>query len=293
MKVSFRNESRRALGRAKAELDAMQQDRLKYAALELRMAMEALTYDRANAYKAEIPPNEYETWQPRKVMQLLLEIDPNADKNSTIRIGAEDEHGKPADNMQTLGSEEVLNLKTIKKYYDALGSYLHMPILKKINNDSHHDFDKLRAKCDEIYFEVEKALSSSVFNSTIGDFASISCMRCGEMIRRRLPLGVKSVDAKCFKCGASYEVLDEGDDNSKWFPEKQKVDCPTESCDAILGIWKDDIKAGSRFKCDDCGEEFIIGLTIFKMMRNNQFQSPIFCRSKVDAHKNYKKVISR
>lgn len=103
MNVSFRNEARRALERAKAELETMRQDRLKYAALELRMAMEALTYDRANAYKAEIPPSEYEAWQPRKVMLLLLDIDPDADKNSAISVGAEKEPGKPAKDMNFLG----------------------------------------------------------------------------------------------------------------------------------------------------------------------------------------------
>ncbi len=53
MNVNFRNEARKALGRAKFELDTKQQDRLIYAALELRMAMEALAYDRAHAYKAK------------------------------------------------------------------------------------------------------------------------------------------------------------------------------------------------------------------------------------------------
>ena len=51
------------------------------------MAMEALTYDRALAYKDEFPPDEYETWQPIKVMSVLLEIDPTTDKNSSISFG--------------------------------------------------------------------------------------------------------------------------------------------------------------------------------------------------------------
>jgi hypothetical protein len=73
--TDYRNDARRELARAKDELASAGDERLKYAALELRMAMESLTYDRALAYKDEFPPAEYQAWQPRKVMALLLEID--------------------------------------------------------------------------------------------------------------------------------------------------------------------------------------------------------------------------
>ena len=85
----YRGEARTLLELARRELDSGDDIRLRYAALNLRLAMEAITYDRAYAYRAEIPPQEYETWQPKKVLQLLLEIDPNVDKDSTIRFGLE------------------------------------------------------------------------------------------------------------------------------------------------------------------------------------------------------------
>lgn len=63
---NFRQSAREAIVRAKEELATGNLHRLRYAALELRDAMEALTYDRALAFKDEIPPEEYKTWQPRK-----------------------------------------------------------------------------------------------------------------------------------------------------------------------------------------------------------------------------------
>ena len=74
MDMNYRNEARLRRDAAKHELATGDDTRLRYAALELRMSMEALTYDRALAFKAEFPPNEYETWQPKKVMFVLLEI---------------------------------------------------------------------------------------------------------------------------------------------------------------------------------------------------------------------------
>ena len=84
---THRSRARSALASAQSELASNEDQRLKYAALELRMAIESVTYDRALAYKSEFPPHEYETWQPKKVMSVLLQIDSTADLNSTLSFG--------------------------------------------------------------------------------------------------------------------------------------------------------------------------------------------------------------
>ncbi|KDU94704.1 hypothetical protein GLUCORHAEAF1_12320 [Komagataeibacter rhaeticus AF1] len=58
------------LARARDELTSVADERLKYAALELCMALESLTYYRAVTYRDECPPSGYETWQPRKMMAI-------------------------------------------------------------------------------------------------------------------------------------------------------------------------------------------------------------------------------
>ena len=84
--------ARKSLARAKTELAS---NRTRYAALELRDAMEALTYDRALAWANDLPPEEYKTWQPRKLMSALLEIDPSIGMSATLAVGIETEYGKP------------------------------------------------------------------------------------------------------------------------------------------------------------------------------------------------------
>jgi hypothetical protein len=91
---------------AEDELASADDERLKYAALELRMAMESLTYDRALAYKEGFPPAEYQSWQPRKVMALLLEIDLNADKDSSLAFGIEPALGVTPDEMPSVFNRE-------------------------------------------------------------------------------------------------------------------------------------------------------------------------------------------
>jgi len=265
LKINFREKARSSLTKANNELASQDASRLKYVALELRMAIEAITYDRAQAYKDEIPPDEYKTWQPRKLMQLLLDIDPDTDKNSGIGIGLEKTPGVPAEETTYLGTENVFNFKSIKDHYDALGSFLHMPTLKQFDENKAHDSSKLRARCEKIIEALEAALSSPVFNITIGSFSEIPCMRCDAKVRRRLALSGDDAVAKCFKCGAEYKIT--GTHSSKpgmWEALYEEIDCPTIDCDSKIRIWKDKVKEGSQLTCEHCEESFYIGYGVFK-----------------------------
>lgn len=262
-KANFRQEARLALHRGRAELETGDDQRLKYAALELRMAMEALTYDRLQAFKAEIPPKEYETWQPRKVMLMLLEIDPNVDKGCTLSMGRE-EYGVPTKHMKVVGTEDVLDLASLKKHYDALGAHLHMPTLKQIEQGPPFDPQRLRARCEKIAAVIEKVLSSSVFNITLGSFAELPCQRCGTTIRKRIPVGLKVIKAKCFECGAPYVITDKGTGQTLWKVLQEKIHCPTDNCDAKIGVWRDEIKPGTWWTCHECGETYEITLGVKK-----------------------------
>lgn len=87
MRMDYRDTARHALARAKTELASGDPDRLVYAALEIRKAMEAVTYGRAKSYEDEIPKVQYRTWQPRKIVEYLTKIDPKAVIGSSVAVG--------------------------------------------------------------------------------------------------------------------------------------------------------------------------------------------------------------
>ena len=154
--------ARESLARAKAELASGEPIRVRYAALELRFAMEAVTYDRATAFKKEIPPKEYATWQPRKLMKMLVDIDPGIGASSTIRIGFQDDIGTPAppERMRTMGTDVVFTLGDLKSHYDAIGNHLHVPSLANVQAGNIPDDEQLRARCETIAGLLERVLSS-------------------------------------------------------------------------------------------------------------------------------------
>ena len=249
---NYRNDARNHLKRFGEVFDRKDNDRLKYAALELRMAMESLTYDRALAYKDEFPPNEYETWQPRKVMAVLLDIDPKADRDRSLRFGAEEEYGAPAPAMKSLGSETVLNMATLKKHYDALGSYLHVQSMKQVRAGKPLDFDKIRSRCETIAGIVKEVLASPVYNMTLGSFSTLPCTECGKPVRKRLPHGQSEVHAECYECDAAYTLVDRGNDQVEWKPDQEEVECGNNGCEGKNIVWRRQIVIGRYWMCPGC-----------------------------------------
>lgn len=253
--------ARRYLARAKNELASGDHDRLRYAALEIRFTMEAITYDRAQAYRAEIPPTEYSTWQPRQLLELLSEIDPHAALTSTISFGQEKTLGQTSTEMTLAGTDVVLTIGDLKKQYNAIGSHLHPPTLDKIDAPSAHDPARLRKRCEACISILNKVLSSPVWNFTVGRFSTMPCQRCGKPVRRRLHPEAKAVEADCFECRAAY-TIEQIDDSVIWKPQVEKLPCPTDGCAATLIIWQDEIKPGTFWTCHRCGKAYKLALGI-------------------------------
>lgn len=266
----LRHSARESLERAKAELATNNPRRLRYAALELRDTMEALTYDRALAFKDDIPPEEYKTWQPRKLMAVLLEIDPSIGMTSTLAAGLEEEYGKeaPPENMKTLGTDVVFTLSDLKAHYDAVGSYLHMPSLEQIQSGKVPDPAKLRDRCETVVGLVENVLSSPVWNCTLGFIATLDkCMNadCSKPIKKRMPSGAETVEAQCFECRAEYTITSGQDGQTLWRPKVTRVPCSTSGCAETMGLWSHKVKAGTHWHCRGCGAHNAIILSIGKV----------------------------
>jgi len=260
MNISFRQQARDALSRAQDELASNSDQRLKYAALELRMAMECLTYERANGYARELPPTEYETWQPRKLMMMLLEIDPRADKDSSIAVGIEDVPGQEAKVMTSMGTEKVLNLSTIKKHYDALGSYLHTPTVKQLADGKGVDYGRFRLRCAQIAAEVQATLQSPVWNINFATFSEIACARCNSLVRKRM--NSPNETARCFGCNATYEVTETPEKKIGWKFIQQVIPCQAPGCGKDMFLLDADIEAGKSVRCVHCASLHHINLTI-------------------------------
>jgi hypothetical protein len=261
--MDYRDNARKHLKRCEEELSSGQDERVKYAALELRMAMESLTYDRALAYKDEFPPQEYGTWQPKKVMAVLLEIDSTVDKDYELTVGKEEKTGVTPPVMHSMGSEKVLNMGMLRKHYDALGSYLHVQIMKQACSGKPLDYNKIRSRCDEIAAFVSHVLSSPIWNCTLGNFATLQCVECRKTIRKRIPHDKTEVEAECYECRASYTIVKVGDGRYESRPQQHEVECAKDGCERKIVVWRHELEKGRCWTCPTCKgvNTFVLGIS--------------------------------
>lgn len=101
-----------------------------------------------------------------------------------------------------------------------------------------------------------------MFNCTLGVFAEIACDRCKNMIRKRMPPGVKSVKARYFECSAGYTVESGEGGQVLWTPNQQQVKCANSDCAVPTFVWSDDIAPGKFWNCGVCSSNNLICLRI-------------------------------
>ena len=258
----FRGEARSAIKRARAlTIEHAELPVLRYAALEARLAMEALTYDRALAYARDLPKSEIGTWQPKKLLAVLLSLDPSADTGRSFSMSKKPSTGTSADfeDMFDFGTETVLNLKAIKQHYDAVSNRLHMPTIKQVEEDGSHDPERLRKRLDRLLTHLEAVVASPVFNITMmGRNSQILCMRCSHLIRRAVEDGAAGGKAHCPECGLGYDLAANEDGDFDWQPERATLKCATADCPEELTIYRDELRVGAVVRCDTCQEGTVI-----------------------------------
>lgn len=272
MTVGYRMIARQALQRAQTELASGDPDRLEYAALQLRKAMEAVTYHRVQLYKGEIPPAVYRRWQPRDYVRYMAEIDWMASyKSWKVSFKPEHKSGQPENAWIELGMETLLTIKDLQKHYDALGNFLHIPTPYQIENDKTPNQNRVKEHCQHCIEILERVLKSPISNAHIKISSENKCIRCGLPIIRRFELNsTKTVEARCIGCGAQYIVTDEGSNKVRWTPKIREIECQTPGCGAKIELWEDEIRPGLSWECKGCGEGYALQLRLMQKVRDGQ-----------------------
>jgi hypothetical protein len=260
--MNYRTAAKQSLERALQEMESADTNRLRYAALELRMAIEALVYERAKNYAKDATLKQLSKWQPKKLMRLLLEIDPYADKDAVISIGMPDKEGQPPSAMHCLGKERVLKLEEVEAFYDRLGSYLHTPTKAQVDAGEPATARNILAKCRELAAILQEVFESQIINSDFKPVSECKCFKCGSKVYGRLPPSRVESIATCLQCEAQYRLKSLPDEKVEWQPMTKPLECSNKECLEILWVFQQDIKPGAEWICKKCGKQSRIVLGI-------------------------------
>ena len=239
---------------------------LAYAALEARLAIERVCYERLVNAHSYISHADLKNWQPAKiVMTLIEEVEPKIASSFTLSISKKptlphDENEYQKHEYIKVGEQIGLNPDRLGKLWNALGSFLHVqvPSAADKNIEQYPDAEKARSKIKEAIDELKKLSRGTLIASGIGPTVSFLC-DCGTTNKRRADLIHNGQVLSCINalCSYKWEVCLEGEEITftprvvsipchhcgaeNNFPEKKIVDlCPTHRI---------------KFSCDECKKE--------------------------------------
>ena len=236
-----------------------------YAALEARLALEKVCYDRLRQAHDYISHAHLKRWQPGNVVKILMEqVDPHVTATRTLKMSkypAEEGVRPDDDDFVEIGTEVGFDAKRVAKMWQALAKlalHVRLPENKDDHIPDYGDTAAIRKKVEQVVEELKRLSGTTMTFSGIGREVKFEC-DCGVLNRRRADLLSEGHSVYCINptCLASWKVEKTGDDF--WFaPEELFVGCI--HCGHqnhfhlrdVMGMEKNEI---GRFKCDECSGE--------------------------------------
>lgn len=242
------------LERAKNLLSSGDDSILRYACLELRFCMEAITYEKLNAYSNYVPAVVFKKWQPNHALKMLLQFEPEADEDFSLYISPESELGKPTGNWTNIGEHRTFKLNWLTKNYNRLGSYLHMTQNSSSLIEDKEETNKIRKEIQEIASEIDLIIDSDIIAATMAVRIQFKCQTCDQLSIANETVLRKTNLAICINpnCGAKYHATKE--DNGSWKFKMIAASFKCLNCNTISWLESRCLNIGIKFKCRSCGE---------------------------------------
>lgn len=235
-----------------------------YAALEARLALEKVCYDRLRQCHDYISHSQLSRWQPGQVVKTLVqEVDQHATTTRTVMISRKPARAdvRPEDDEYVpLGTEIGFSPKKIEKMWNALAKlalHVRLPEHKDDHIQDYGDKEAIREKVFEVIEELERLSKGTMSFSGFGEEVSFECS-CGELNRRRAAMlhGDQIVHCVNPDCKEAWRVEKDGDGFTF---ELLTVSIKCERCAEIMHISHRavfDLKYNQTFHVTcDCGHE--------------------------------------
>jgi len=250
---------------------------LSYAALECRLTIEMICYERLIVSYNYLSYDDLKKWQPKDVVKQVIEdISALADKELTLCVAQIPSDKKPPETIEEyqrleyhrVGTQAALNIKPLGKLWNALSnSALHVSLPKskyeKISIYGQHD--SIRKNIEQTLVELEKIKDKNLLMGGSTDLTySFNCLSCGTLIKRNIALlkDIQIVNCVLPSCNESYILERNG---NEFLYGRRKFDLPCVKCGEINEIpenYLQHLKAGQTLTviCKKCEEKMEIVL---------------------------------
>lgn len=249
-----------------------------YAALECRLAIELVCYERLKVSIGKMSKNEVD-WQPRKVIrQILAEENPNATQELTLSISTEPNeksYDKPsleefeAKSYVKLGTQSELDINKLARSYQALSNLaLHVSVPKNQKIQTYGDAKTIKRKLGEALVQLRAISCGNLVLGGIGPEYKFQCLACDSLITRKVSALYDGKIVHCNSCIESY-LISISDGEILHSRNVYKVPCDT--CGTASFVPKNlfrnkNVEECHDLKCDGCNKKLYVRLmpTMYK-----------------------------
>lgn len=237
-----------SLAKANAHIERGGADDLRYAALELRICLEAITYRKLGGMKKYLSEKQLATWQPPQAVKMLLEIDPNADQDFILNGGFEPSLGAPPKHMFRLGEHLTFKSGWLRRHYNKLGSYLHQS-----NPFALRPAEGISAGyLAEVATDVARVLQSTIHSAWFGASYSFTCKLCESGITVTEARVAGGSPISCFNSNCIAQYLPEKTTDTKVVFKHMATAFECLTCENQIKLDEVRIAIGTEFACKTC-----------------------------------------
>jgi hypothetical protein len=252
---------------------------LTYAALESRLALERVCYERLRISHKYISADDLRTWKPQYVVQTVMEmVDPKIATEWQLQMGSEPGDNPP--NYVSLGTQKGFDPKYINQLWQAMSSFLHCDVPRSSDHTIGHyrTADKMKPKIEEVLRELDRISEGSIMGAMVFEHVSFEC-GCGQTNRRATVTLQHDAIVNCIRegCREQYRVEKTGDE-FQFERRMQKVTC--HNCGAAQRLPHREIhelKKDERawFHCSECKEENTFMWRLMQVKRRDNDKSDL------------------
>lgn len=228
------------IGEIEILLERGDQSSLTYAALECRLALELVCYERLRVSHDYISHEEIRRWQPRYVIETLInEVNDSAAESFTFSISTtpiEAENPTTAEEFSSrqyveVGRQVGFDPKVIGKLWNGLSSFLHVRLPKAKNDplNTYGSIEVLKAKIAETLTELRRLQLGTLISSGLGEEVSFKCT-CGTTNKRRAALLKQDSRISCISPDCRERYRTHKSTNGSFEFERVTVEVKCRSC---------------------------------------------------------------
>lgn len=169
---------------------------LTYAALECRLTLEYLCYERFKLYFSYLSESDLKNWQPKHIIkQISDEIDEGVSKGFSISISAEKIDGISPETKEEfeslkytpLGTQSELKFNKLHQLWNGLSNVaLHIPVPSISSGDLniYGDKDNVRKKVSDVVSFLSGIKGNLLMGGSFGQEYGFNCFVCNTKIKR-------------------------------------------------------------------------------------------------------------